>query len=69
MLAAACFFGGIRFERERRRREAEKMAFEAAQSKLLQEMAELQLQLAQSNAKFADEIADLQRQREKQGAP
>ena len=32
MLAAACFFGGIRYERERRRREEERAAQSAART-------------------------------------
>src|SRR5579863_2039514 len=53
MLAVACFFGGIRFERERERREGlerERLAFEAERAKLIEEMQATQLRLSESMA-------------------
>ena len=47
MLPAACFFGGIRFERERRRREDEA----AAEASILAEADRLAKALAQNAAK------------------
>jgi hypothetical protein len=54
MLVVAAFLGGVRFERERRRRADQASqceAFEADRNAMLNDMRQLQLTLAESNAR------------------
>ncbi|HET6884125.1 MAG TPA: hypothetical protein VFI31_28480 [Pirellulales bacterium] len=56
MLVVGAFFGGIRFERERRRRADETAAseaFEAQRNKMVAELNDLQFRSSQSNARLA----------------
>ena len=57
MLVAAAFFGGIRLERERQRREDllnERLAFEVERAKMGTAGAELARRLTEANARTAE---------------